>query len=176
MAAFPEPTATTAQRDQECLRRVQGGDVQALGELYDRFTPLLYSLAMRILGDAVESEMAVEETWQHVWRRAAAYDARRAAVAAWLTGIVRGRALEHRRATGFRASGAADSAPVSPEAGEAVAQLDPHEREALELAFFEGLSEGEIAQRCSVDAATVRSWTVEGVTRLRDLTPPGEWL
>ncbi len=167
----------TAQHDQECLRRVQAGDPQALAQLYDRFTPLLFAVALRILGGMAEAEEAIEETWHHVWRRAAAYDARRSTVAAWLAMIVRGKALDRRRTAGYRAPGAAAAAAAtSSGAGEAVMRLGAHERDVLELAYFEGLTESEIAQRSGTDAETVRAWTVAGVTQLRDLMPPGEWL
>ena len=156
---------------------MKAGDPQALAELYDRFTPLLFALALRILGSMAEAEAAIEEAWLHVWRRAASYDARRATVAAWLAMVARGKALERRRVAGYRAPGAqAAASAVSSGAGEAIMQLDPHEREVLELAYFEGLTESKIAERMGTNADAVRSRTVSGVTQLRELMPQGEWL
>ena len=175
-----DPQAMTTPHDQECLQRVQAGDAEALAELYDRFTPLLFGLALRIARDAAAAEGALEAAWLHVWRRAATYDPRRGSVAAWLAMIVRERSLERLRSGGARlAAGSPDSgagAPFSNGAGEAVAQLEPRPREVLELAYFEGLPEGEIATRLGVGAEAVRSWTRQGLTQLRDLLPQEDWL
>ena len=73
---------TDQERDHRSLLRVQEGDSRALEELYDRYTPLLYPVAFRILRRAADAEDALQEAWLQVWRRAVTYDPRRGTVAA----------------------------------------------------------------------------------------------
>jgi RNA polymerase sigma-70 factor (ECF subfamily) len=179
-------------RDQSCMSRLKAGDVKALEELYDRHTPLLYSVVMRIVGSAVDAEEALQDTWLQVWRRADAYDPGRGAVGAWLLTLARSRAIDRLRGRGSRqrAERAAEAAP--PGAAEeasapvvqrqlharvtaALAELAPQQRDVLELAYFGGLSQSEIAARVGAPLGTVKSWTRQALMRLRDLVPQEDW-
>src|SRR4051794_30088642 len=92
------PPEGTRAADRELLRRMAAGDEGALGELYDRWQPLLHSLAMQVLGDADDAEEVLEETFWQAWRQAGRYDESRGAVSTWLTTMVRSRALDRARA------------------------------------------------------------------------------
>ena len=183
---------TDQERDLTCLLRMQAGDTRALAELYDRHAALLYPVCHRILRAEADAEDALQDAWLQVWRRSATYDARRGTVAAWLLAVARGRALERRRslAARGRAESAVDAEPVTPPAEpsasaaqgqpgtparDALAQLEPQQRQALEIAYFQGLPQGAIATRLGVSQGTVRSWTRQGLMRLRELLPPEEW-
>jgi RNA polymerase sigma-70 factor (ECF subfamily) len=183
---------TQQERDLACLLRLRAGDQRALEELYDRYSPLLYPLALRIVQAPTEAEDVVQEAWLQIWRRAGTYDALRGTVAAWIVTVARTRALDayrarasrERAATRARADRPAEVA-AAPPAGEqgllrervrsALGALPEREREVLETAYFEGLSQSEIAERLNAPLGTVKSWTRQGLRRLREILPDEEW-
>ena len=179
--------------DLQCLERVRSGDSRALGELYDRYTPLLYPMVLRILRSSAEAEDALQDAWLQVWRRSASYDPKRGTVVAWLLTVARTRALDRYRSVASR--GRAESkvdpepstVPAEPSASAArvelgervrqvLARLQPQQRQVLEIAYFEGLSQSEIAARLNAPLGTVKSWTRQGLMRLRELLPQEEWV
>ena len=184
---------TTQPDDRALLERVRRGDEQALAALYDRYTPLLYSVALRILRRPADAEDAVQDAWLQVWKRASSYDPGRGALAAWLLTVVRTRALDRYRSLASR--GRAESrveaedqvAPIEDptrraserqvggRVREALAQLNASQRQVLEIAYFEGLAQSEIAERVGAPLGTVKSWTRQGLMKLRELLPQEEW-
>jgi len=182
---------TDQERDQRCIERVQAGDSLALAELYDRYTPLLYPVVVRILRSPADAEDVLQEAWVQVWKRSASFDPRRGTVAAWLLTVARTRALDRYRsmASRGRAESRADREPPAPSepsasaargelrgrVQEALAKLQPQQREVLEIAYFQGLSQSEIAVRLNAPLGTVKSWTRQGLLRLRELLPQEEW-
>ena len=177
------------ERDLQCVRRLQAGDEKALAELYDRYTPLVYPVALRILRSAADAEEVVQQSWLQVWKGAAGYDARRGTVAAWLVTVARSRALDLYRsvASRRRAEGQADAEPpappVDPSASAAQRQvsqrvrqalegLTPPHRQVLEIAYFEGLSQTEIARRTREPLGTVKMRVRLGLWRLAGLLLP----
>src|SRR5213593_1770068 len=149
------------ERDIQCLTRLQRGDTRALAELYDRYTPLLYSVALRILRSGADAEDAVQDTWVQVFKRAATFDARRGPVAAWLLTVTRTRALDRYRSLASRRgvesrvdpdlgpppedpAASASSRQLGQRVRGALAALEPQQRQVLEIAYFEGLSQSEI--------------------------------
>jgi RNA polymerase sigma-70 factor, ECF subfamily len=181
------------ERDLLCLLRVQSGDTRALAELYDRYTPLLYPVAHRILRSPADAEDTLQEVWLQVWKRAATYDPRRGTVAAWLLTVARSRALDRWRSMSSRrvAEAAAEPDPGPPAAdasaravhgqwGErvraALAELSPQQRQVLEIAYYQGLSQSEIADKLAAPLGTVKSWTRQALARLRELLPEEEWV
>jgi RNA polymerase sigma-70 factor (ECF subfamily) len=179
-------------RDYQCVLKLRGGDSSALEDLYDRYTPLLYSVALRILRSASDAEDAVAQAWVQVWKSADRYEPRRGPVAAWLLTVTRTRALDLYRSLSSRkrAEGKVDPEPVNAppdpagsatrvQVGErvrmALGSLPIQQRQVLEIAYFEGLSQSEIATRLGAPLGTVKSWTRQGLTRLRELLPEEEW-
>jgi RNA polymerase sigma-70 factor (ECF subfamily) len=167
-------------------------DPAALAELYDRYSDLLYSLAARIVGAGADAEEVLQDTWMQAWRNAGTYDSARGAVGAWLVTITRSRALDRVRSLGARrraetaaATEVAHDPPPSapdPAAGfarrmmrkdvaAAVTSLAPQQREVVELAYFEGLSQSEIAERLEAPLGTVKSWTRQALLKLRERVP-----
>jgi RNA polymerase sigma-70 factor, ECF subfamily len=180
--------------DLECMERLRSGDPRALRELYDRYTSLLYPVALRIVGNPTDAEDAVQRCWVQAWQTAASYDPQRGPVAAWLLTMVRSRALDLARSTGSRrrAEDAAEQEPPSAPPDDpadsaerralresitqAMRQLSTDQRQVLEIAYFEGLSQSEVATRLGAPLGTVKSWTRQGLERLRELLPKQEWV
>ena len=175
--------------DRAALERIARGDHEGLAALYDRHAKPVYSLALRILQDQGEAEDIVQDVFSQAWRQAAHYDASRGAVAAWLFTLARSRAIDRlraRRARPERAAGDRDAAAnvvdpgVSPDLqvlsaeqiGRVRAALDALptlQRVAIELAFYEGLTHVEIAERLEQPLGTVKTRIRLALGKLRDL-------
>lgn len=179
---------TDPERDRACIERMCAGDTRALEELYDRYSGLLYSLITRVTGSAADAEDVLQEVWVQVWKKAPSYDPARGNVGAWLVTAARSRAIDRLRSRASRAraetASGAEPLPAVPDAsmdagrsqlqasvGAALAALDTQHRQVLELAFFEGLSHSEIADRLSAPLGTVKSWTRQALQRLRERVP-----
>jgi RNA polymerase sigma-70 factor (ECF subfamily) len=174
-----------ASNDLDLLRRVAQGDEGALGALYDRFGAMVYALAYRIVGQQVDAEEVAMETFAQVWRDAGKFDASRGSVAAWLCVIARSRALDlirsHSRRQRLNDSVArepVESAASAPDilheerrqaVGAALAELPATQREAIELAYYEGLSQSEIAERLQQPLGTIKTRMRTGMLTLRDM-------
>jgi len=169
--------------DDELIRRLAHGDERALAELYDRYGRPAYRLAVRILRDTSLAEDAVQDAFLTAWRTAAAFDPSRGSAATWLMTLVHRRAVDVVRREDRRRAGPLDDAPVASgeatdEAAElrerrrsvqaALAKLGEGEREALELAYYGGLSQSEIAARLGVPLGTIKSRMFTGLARMRD--------
>ena len=174
--------------DESLLRRIQRRDETALEELYDRQSTAVYSLALRIVGDRAAAEDVLSDVFWRVWRRAETFDPRRGRLTAWLLTITRRRALDElrmgaRRERRERSPDAIAEVPQerapSPEgealAGEvqrhvreALSALPPEQRGPIELAYFEGLTHVEIADRLQEPLGTIKTRIRAGMQRLRE--------
>jgi RNA polymerase sigma-70 factor (ECF subfamily) len=172
--------------DQLALAGLVKGDETALAGLYDRHATGVYSLALRILQDVGDAEDIVQEVFTQAWRQASRYDPRRGAVAAWLLTMARTRAIDRLRARRIRTQDVIDDAvadvsdPLAlPDAvlvsGEqvtrvraALSQLPILQRAALELAYYEGLTHAEIAERLEEPLGTVKTRIRSAMIKLRD--------
>jgi RNA polymerase sigma-70 factor (ECF subfamily) len=159
------------------LRRLAEGDASALAELYDRHGGLAFGLALRILREHGDAEDVVQEAFVQVWRQAARYDAARGSPEAWLCAIVRTRAIDRlrRRLSRREQPEAAEPAPAAaagPEGALAVRQalkvLSADQRRALELAYYEGLTQTEIAHRLQEPLGTIKTRIRTAMLRLRE--------
>jgi RNA polymerase sigma-70 factor, ECF subfamily len=178
----PEQAPST---DVEILRRVAGGDEGALSALYDRYRLILYGLILRILHSQAEAEDVLQDVFLQVWRRASDFDETRGRPFTWLVTLARSRAIDRLRALGSRErtaqeaardvpdsiSDAADDA-VKSEQGEivrrALRELPEEQRQTLLLAYFEGLTQTEIAERTGTPLGTVKTRMRSGMTKLRE--------
>ncbi len=174
------PATSVAEGADEAalVRRMAEGDEQALGALYDRWHPLVNAVVARVLRQRDDVEDVVEEVFWQAWRQAARYDPARAAVQTWLLTIARSRALDRARAVMRRreeplegesgdvvAHQLAEGDPgLDAESSErrkivvaALAELPAEQRECLELGYFGGLSQTEIADRTGQPLGTVKT-------------------
>jgi RNA polymerase sigma-70 factor (ECF subfamily) len=178
--------------DRECMNRLRAGDLKALEELYDRHTPMLYGVVLRIVGRVHDAEEVLQDAWLQAWRRADTWEPERGTVAAWLLTLARSRAIDRIRSVASRlraetaapppdAAGAGDEPAAGAARSElrehvsaALATLTPPQREVLVLAYFGGFSQTEIAERVGAPLGTVKSWTKQGLMRLRESVPQEE--
>lgn len=165
--------------DAELVARAAAGHAESIGELFDRHAGRMKSLALRILRAGEEAEDVVQEVFVQAWQQAGRFDARRGNVLAWLSIMTRSRALDRwrRRATRresgvteaheLQAPGAADNLAEGWAARTALADLPDDQRVLLELAYWEGLSQTEIATRRGLPLGTVKTRMRMGLKTLR---------
>ncbi len=172
--------------DNDLLHAVAGGDEAALAACYDRYRLILFGLIIRILHDREEAEDVLQEVFLQVWRRAGDFDEARGRAFTWLVTIARSRALDRLRSAGSRARlgeeaaqmpreevGDAELDAVKSEARtivrSALAELPEEQRRTLFLAYFEGLTQTEIAARLGDPLGTVKTRMRSGMMKLREL-------
>ena len=185
----------TAQQivDREMIARVARGDQSAFGDLYDRLSGPLYSLALKMLGDAAEAQDALQDVYLQIWRRAGTYDATQSSVFSWAVLLTRGKVIDRLRARGRRLRVVAASTDdvanpitaVDASTGETAADnanrnedatrvrsvlqsLPSEQREAIEMAFFSELTHHDIATRLNQPLGTIKARIRRGLLRLRD--------
>jgi len=172
--------------DANAMRRIRDGDDAALAELYDRYAPLAFSMALKIVRDEGAAEDIVHDAFIAIVERADQYRVERGSVAAWLITAVRNLALDYTRRHTRRAEITENDLqhePVEPvpdpeqlswlerertSVRAALATLSPAQRATLETAFFEGLSYPEIAEREGVPLGTVKSRAARALAALRE--------
>jgi RNA polymerase sigma-70 factor (ECF subfamily) len=171
--------------DEALVALVARSDEQALAELYDRFGRVAYGLALRVLRDEALAEDAVQEAFLTAWRRADTFMPERAKASTWLLTLVHRRAVdlvrreERRRAEPIEAAGEPAGEGATDDAvwlrferervQAALQQLPDQQREALELAYYGGFTQSELAERLGQPVGTIKSRMFSGLARLRDL-------
>jgi len=183
----PPPTARELAHvsDEALLSLVASSDEQALAELYDRFGRVAYGLALRILRDEALAQDAVQDAFLAIWRNADRFLAERAKASTWILTLVHRRSVDLVRREDRRRAEPLETAPepaaaetVEEEAAlgfqrrvvqEALRRLPPEQREALELGYYGGLTQSELAERLDQPLGTIKSRMFTGLNRLRDL-------
>jgi RNA polymerase sigma-70 factor (ECF subfamily) len=168
--------------DGELLERVAGGDAGAFEVLYQRYARAVFGLALRRLGDRSRAEEAVQETFTSVWRSARSYDRDRGPGAPWLYAVARHAIVDRFRARTEPAAEAPENAAAEPGPDEraeasfvawrvhrALEELPERERTVLELAYWGGLSQSEVADFLDMPLGTVKTRTRSGLAHLADL-------
>ena len=168
----------TERKGSAVLSRLAAGDSRALAEFYDAHAGLAYGLALRVLRDRSDAEDVVQEAFVQVWRQADRYDPARGTPQAWLCAIVRTRALDRLRRRVARreqeevqepaASGSAPDREGELAVRKALLTLSADQRRALELAYYEGLTQSEIARRLNEPLGTVKTRIRTAMIRLRE--------
>jgi RNA polymerase sigma-70 factor (ECF subfamily) len=173
--------------DADLGRRLKARDASAMRELYDRFGRLVYSLILRIVPNSAAAEDLVQETFLRVWNRSQAFDPERGALGPWVLTVARNRAIDYLRSTDARMSaGAWDldrlehpaqfcdfedralSLDRARRLKEAFEKLTPNQKIVVELAYYEGLSQTEMAERMRQPLGTVKTWIRSALKVLRE--------
>lgn len=187
-ASLSREPAPALAGDAALVAAIAAGDRDALARLYDAYSPLLFGLAKRMLGNVAAAEDLIHDVFLEVWLHAAEYSPERGSVPAWLTVRTRSRALDRlgkasraaravERAGNEQPESTAAAAPASVDGARVrqAAQALPEELVAvLELAYFEGLSSSEIAARLQMPIGTVKSRMARALGLLREAMAPGE--
>jgi RNA polymerase sigma-70 factor (ECF subfamily) len=193
LTAAPNPLAPSADRNAQLaalLSRVALGDQRAFADLYRQASAHLYGVAVRIVKDGPIAEEILQEAFVRVWHHAGTYDTAKSQPVTWLTSIVRNRCLDLLRRrevdTVTLSNSDDDNAPAwdPPSDGptpielllagadarslrECIDKLDAGPKQAIALAFFQGLSHGELAAHLREPLGTVKSWVRRGLAKLR---------
>jgi len=185
--AMTSPENPREEIDPAVIRRVAGGDAAAFEQVYDAFSGLLYALALRMLQKPEDAEELLQEVFTKIWKEAASYDSGRGAPLAWAITITRHKAIDRIRSTTRRlrlndeAGAEAAVLPASPTQPAHAAEqaenaravrgsldaLPSDVRETIELAYFGGLSQSQIAEKLSLPLTTVKSRIRRAMMQLR---------
>jgi len=178
--------------DAGILKRMAGGDKGAFAELYDRFSRPLFATAMHILSDSSEAQDIVHDVFLALWEKAALFEPARGSAFSWAVTLTRNRSIDRLRTRRRRAElleksfledlgydeSSSDVAGEQAAAGDeavvvrrAVASLPADQKRAVELAFFSGLTQQEIAERLKEPLGTIKARIRRGLLRLRDSVP-----
>lgn len=175
-----------ARREVRLVERIAQGDEGALGELHDRYAGLLLALARRVLSSAEEAEDVVQDVFVQIWNQARRYDASRASVSTWLSLIVRSRSIDRLRSRQVKERTAkaaheensevdtspdGDSNVLEDERSQRIrrelAELPEEQKQVLEYAFFQGLTQSEIAETYGIPLGTVKTRTLLAMKKMR---------
>ena len=187
LAALIPTAKSEVSPDAILVQRLLQKDVSAFEQLYDRHSRVVYSLLLRILQQAGTAEEVAQDVFLQLWRNAAQYDESRGPFVPWLLTLARNRALDTLRLKSERQRRREDQTEELPPVismpefekeldekrrGERVralmVSLNPQQRKAIELAYFEGLSHSEIAEKLKEPLGTVKSWIRYGLLRLKE--------
>src|ERR1041384_8165797 len=176
----------STQDDSELVARMQRRDPQALGELYDRYGRVTYALILRVVRDPGIAEDLVQETFLRVWNRVQGFDAEKGAIGPWLLAVARNRAIDYLRSTSGRERNALEfeetdhpalytdmerdllASDQTRRVKVAMQKLSANQRQVIELAYFEGLSQTEMADRMGQPLGTVKTWVRSALQCLRE--------
>ena len=174
-------------RDRDLVQQIADGDRGAFEELYRRYSSSALGLAVRILGERVMAEEVLQEVFLSIWRRAAAYDGARGSVRSWVFAQIHHRSVDivrREEAERRRSTSTVEREAVDPQTDEVVEEdwlrarraqvrraldhLSPEQRRMIELAYYGGLTQSEVAHETGVPLGTVKSRTLAAMRRMRD--------
>jgi RNA polymerase sigma-70 factor, ECF subfamily len=180
------PAVRAAGDDTSLVARMQQRDPRALAEMYDRYGRVAYSLILRVVRDSGIAEDLVQETFLRVWNRIHGFDGQKGSIGPWLLAVARNRAIDYLRSTGGRERNAVEyeetghpslycdmekdilSSDKARVVKSAIQKLSPNQRQVIELAYFEGFSQTEMAERMGQPLGTVKTWVRTALKNLRD--------
>src|SRR5438477_9334705 len=169
-----------ASPDMALVSAIRAGDQSAMAALYDRFSSVVYSVALRVLRETGAAEDVLQDVFLQLWRNPGAFDASRGSLGAWLAVIARHKAIDVLRkrrpqsdleevVISFEAPLAEDASrkQIVERARAAIQQMSPEQRSALEMAFFQGLTHTEIAAKTGEPLGTIKTRIRSGLMALR---------
>lgn len=162
------------------IERIRSGDETAMADIYDRYSGIVYGVALRVLADTTAAEDVLQEVFLQLWRNPRAFDANRGRLAAWLAVIARNRAIDHLRrrphednledlplSTGVNLEDEAEQRLAAEKVRGVLSRLPQEQRRALEMAFFEGMSHSEIANKTGEPLGTIKTRIRAGLIAVR---------
>ena len=181
------PFQLSSENDAQLVERVKRHEPQAMADMYDRYGRVTYSLILRIVRNTGAAEDLVQETFLRIWNRVHAFDAKRGALGAWILAVARNRAIDYVRSVEGRMTQSASEFDELENPGafadfeqnllnidrvrlvrDALNKLNPNQREVIEMAYYEGLSQSEMAERMKQPLGTVKTWARSAIKLLRD--------
>jgi len=166
--------------DLATVTAMKSGDQSAMAELYDRYSSVVYAVALRVLGDTGAAEDVLQEVFLQLWRNPGAFDAARGSLGAWLAVITRNRAIDALRrrrpetdiedvivSVAPDLAGDTDRSRAAEKVRGVLGSMPPPQRSALEMAYFEGMSHSEIANKTGEPLGTIKTRIRSGLIALR---------
>lgn len=182
----PSDAPVKSLDDKELVRAIVERDDGAISELFDRYSGMLTALSRRILNDPADAEEILQETFLQVWKQAARYDPRRSSVSTWLVLIARSRSIDRLRSRQVKLRTATAARQENPDLHTSskgvgnvlmqerrrrltaeMAKLPEEQRQVLELAFYGGMTQSEIAEQTRIPLGTVKTRTLLAMKKLR---------
>jgi RNA polymerase sigma-70 factor (ECF subfamily) len=179
------------KQDAELLKRIQRQDQQALGNLYDRYSPVLYPLALRIVASTEEAEDLLQEVFLQIWEKAGTYASERGSVYSWIVALCRNKAIDRLRSKNFKKKSKEVTIEESHSVSDEHSASNPHqvlvlkgytetvrsalkslsrlEVKILEMSYYEGYSQSEIARMLKMPLGTVKTKMRKGIQKLRQV-------
>ena len=187
-AAEPVNETPSTDQDVELLRRIGRQDRDAFAEFYDRHSTLMYSVACKILNDPADAEDVLQETFVQIWEKAANFDPKLGRAASWVAILTRNKAIDRIRSSQRRSrlndAAGAEMAIAQETDGTvneavhghdkakiiqtAIVELPQEQRQAIELAYFSGLTQHEISEKLNQPLGTIKARIRRGLLKLRD--------
>lgn len=177
---MPGTEVKQARNDLALVSAIRSGDQSAMAELYDRYSGIVYAVALRVLGDTGTAEDVLQEVFMRLWRNPGLFDASRGNMAPWLAVIARNRAIDMLRQRRPESdleevvisvepdlAGDAERAIVMTKVRSVLSGMAASQRLALEMAYFEGLSHREIAAKTGEALGTIKTRIRTGLLALR---------
>jgi RNA polymerase sigma-70 factor (ECF subfamily) len=168
------------KNERALIARIRAGDESAMSDLYDRYSGIVYGVALRVLGNTMAAEDVLQEVFLQLWRNPQAFDAERGRLAPWLAVIARNRSIDVLRkrpmeedidelpiSTGVNLEDEASERMAIDKVRGVLAQLPPDQRKTLEMAYFEGMTHTEIASKTGEPLGTVKTRIRYGLLALR---------
>jgi RNA polymerase sigma-70 factor (ECF subfamily) len=178
---MPQPSP---EDDAALLALVQAGDGQAMATLYDRYSRVVYSVALRVLGDPASAEDILQEVFMQIWRNPDSFTAARGSLGGWLAIVSRNRSIDNLRrkrpttnvddvplASSFNLADEAERNSLMERARGVIQKLPTEQRKTLEMAFFDGLTHSEIAEMTGDPLGTVKTRIRSALLTLRKAFP-----
>lgn len=184
----PPSSLSSPSSDTELIESLRAGELDALGQLYDKYATLIHTLVYRILADAEDAEDITQEVFLKIWKQPHRYDPKRGALSTFLVTMARMRAIDQlrRRGSRFRFLQRWQRTLTNPASSEnplefaalderalrvqsALNHLSDKERQVLELSYYDGLSYSETAQRLNIPLGTIKSRARSGLKKLRSV-------
>jgi RNA polymerase sigma-70 factor (ECF subfamily) len=176
--------------DGNLVRRLKAHEPRAMSALCDRYGRVAYSLILRIVRNSAVAEDLVQETFLRVWHRIHSFDADKGALGAWVLAVARNRAIDHLRSVDGRMEvnaislnhlerpawfASLDTGALARDRMQRLKgtfdKLTPHQRQVIEMAYYEGMSQTEMAERLKQPLDTIQTWTRGALKILRDEAP-----